>query len=148
MIEFHTSDKTMSDYEVFRFLNNVARSEWEEGRRAYNKAIRVTLISLGYDRFWVEGRFREMLDKFESEIIFDEAEEPKYLFDLTNPLYAEEIYDFCSDREFPDIFYEQKWSLAEYIDNDCREEFEQYLLDLGFTPDFLFDDEPTCQSGE
>lgn len=53
----------LSKEEVINLLNTVGRSETVENPRVYLKAIRCTLISLGYDEEWVNGKFRNILEK-------------------------------------------------------------------------------------
>lgn len=66
--------KIMNENEMNDFIEKVGRSEvWEEKRRiangnlnynypTYLKAVRVTLITLGYDQDWVETVFAPALD--------------------------------------------------------------------------------------
>lgn len=66
--------KIMTNEEMNTFIERVGRSEiWEEKRRiangnlnynypTYLKAVRVTLITLGYDQDWVETVFAPALD--------------------------------------------------------------------------------------
>lgn len=46
------------------FLNQLLRAEYAENPRVYTKAIRATLIALGYDERYVEGAFRDILEKY------------------------------------------------------------------------------------
>lgn len=48
--------------EVVRFVNSLHRAEADENKRVYLKAVRVTLLSLGFDSDWVEGVFRDVLE--------------------------------------------------------------------------------------
>lgn len=46
------------------FLNSVMRDEYEENPRVYTKAIRATLIALGYDERYINGEFRERMEQY------------------------------------------------------------------------------------
>lgn len=52
----------MSASEMRMFLNQIDRAEFDENPRVYAKAIRTTLIVLGYDDDWVNGEFRDNLE--------------------------------------------------------------------------------------
>lgn len=67
--------KKMSKKKMYEFIKSISRFElYEElerlcpgkpsGKSAYLKAVRVTLISLGYDTHWVEGDFRHALETY------------------------------------------------------------------------------------
>lgn len=45
-----------------QFLCNVHREECDRDPVVYCKAIRATLLALGYDMDWVDGEFCEMLE--------------------------------------------------------------------------------------
>lgn len=53
--------KRMSDAEAMDLIDGISRAELRECPRSYFKAVRATLIALGYDEHWVNGRFREMM---------------------------------------------------------------------------------------
>ena len=64
--------KRMTDEEMYRFIDSICRAELEEEVKElkntyqyprYLKAVRVTLVSLGYDVMWVDGHFRTALEK-------------------------------------------------------------------------------------
>lgn len=63
------TNKIMTREEAKDFISHCSRAEWYECPRSYNKAIRVTLINLGYDEEWVNETFRDMLDEFESSFV-------------------------------------------------------------------------------
>lgn len=46
------------------FLTLVMRAEYEENPRVYTKAIRSTLIALGYDENYINGEFRERMENY------------------------------------------------------------------------------------
>lgn len=46
------------------FIADLGRSELFDNKTSYFKAVRVTLISLGFDRDIINGRFRECLERF------------------------------------------------------------------------------------
>lgn len=46
------------------FLTSVMRAEYEENPRVYTKAIRSTLIALGYDENYINGEFRDRMEKY------------------------------------------------------------------------------------
>jgi hypothetical protein len=51
------------DYPVMcEFFNQISRFEFAERPIEYSKAVRVTLIALGYDEEWVNGEFRQYLE--------------------------------------------------------------------------------------
>lgn len=56
--------KTMTDQEARELIAKAHRAECEENPRIYLKAIRATLIALGYDPDWVNGRGREIFEEF------------------------------------------------------------------------------------
>lgn len=56
--------KTMTDEEARYLIARAHRAECEENPRVYLKAIRATLIALGYDPDWVNGRGREIFEAF------------------------------------------------------------------------------------
>lgn len=75
-MENRKQGKTMDKDEMKRYILSLGRSELfdeidhmrsEVGKRIpyprYLKAIRVSLVALGYDQQWVEGEFRDALDK-------------------------------------------------------------------------------------
>ena len=53
----------LSDQETQELISRAHRAECEE-TRVYLKAVRATLIALGYDEEWVNGRAREIFDAF------------------------------------------------------------------------------------
>lgn len=53
----------MKGEELQLFVNQLSRVEFESDPIVYSKAIRVTLIALGYDETWVNTDFREFLEK-------------------------------------------------------------------------------------
>ena len=55
--------KTMTKEEMHRFINGVCRAEMDWNFIVYAKAIRATLLELGYDEDFVEGTLREELEK-------------------------------------------------------------------------------------
>lgn len=54
----------LSDQEARELISRAHRAECEENPRVYLKAIRATLIALGYDEEWVNGRAREIFEDF------------------------------------------------------------------------------------
>lgn len=46
------------------FLSSLDRAEYLENPRVYLKAIRVTLIALGYSERYINGYFREYLEDY------------------------------------------------------------------------------------
>lgn len=46
------------------FIADLGRSELFDNKTSYFKAVRVTLISLGFDRDIINGRFKECLERF------------------------------------------------------------------------------------
>lgn len=56
--------KTMTDQEARELIARAHRAECEEDPKIYLKAVRATLIALGYDEDWVNGRFREIIEDF------------------------------------------------------------------------------------
>ena len=68
-------NKTMSEYEMTEYINKIGRSELfdeikdmkksnvSQNYPYYLKAIRVSLIALGYDQQWVETTFKNALNK-------------------------------------------------------------------------------------
>lgn len=55
--------KRLDDDEARRLIAGVRRAELYECPRSYMKAVRATLIALGYDEYWVNGRFREIMSE-------------------------------------------------------------------------------------
>lgn len=53
----------MTDAELHLFVNRLSRAEFEMNPIVYSKAVRVTLVSLGYDETWVDTDVRELLEK-------------------------------------------------------------------------------------
>lgn len=53
----------MTDEEMHRFINGVCRAEMDWNFTVYSKAIRATLLELGYDDDFVEITFREEFEK-------------------------------------------------------------------------------------
>lgn len=45
------------------FLLNLERAELHANKTVYLKAVRVTLIALGYDENYINGEFREKLEE-------------------------------------------------------------------------------------
>lgn len=56
------NNKKMNFEELKDFINNISRAELEENPIIYLKAIRVSLIALGYDEDWVNTEFRDYLE--------------------------------------------------------------------------------------
>ena len=54
--------KKMNKDEMKTFVNKLSRAELHSDAVIYTKAVRVTLINLGYDEAWVNGEFREYLE--------------------------------------------------------------------------------------
>lgn len=54
--------KVMDEAEMWRFINAAHRTECDANEWVYTKAIRASLIALGYDQDWVNGPFREALE--------------------------------------------------------------------------------------
>lgn len=46
------------------FLNSVMRAEYLDNPRVYKKAIRATLIALGYDEDYINGEFRTRMEEY------------------------------------------------------------------------------------
>ena len=55
------TSKRLNDDEAHRLIAGVRRVELYECPRSYMKAVRATLIALGYDEYWVNSKFREMM---------------------------------------------------------------------------------------
>lgn len=55
--------KVLSASESDALISAIGRAEMYEHPRAYLKAVRATLISLGYHAAWVNGRFRKDLER-------------------------------------------------------------------------------------
>lgn len=70
----------MSFEEMRDFLNKISRADFQENPIIYSKAIRVSLIALGYDEDWVNDEFREYLETT-YEYFFDDfsSRKNKYL---------------------------------------------------------------------
>jgi len=56
--------KIMAEAEMWDFINQTCRSEADENKWVYLKAIRVSLLALHYDRDWVESTFRDALEYY------------------------------------------------------------------------------------
>lgn len=56
--------KTMTDAEALELIARAHRAECEEDPRIFLKGVRATLIALGYDPEWVNGRGREIFEDF------------------------------------------------------------------------------------
>lgn len=54
--------KCLDEAATKKLIAGVARAELDECPRSYLKAVRVTLLGLGYDPQWVEGDFRDALE--------------------------------------------------------------------------------------
>lgn len=54
--------KKMNQDEMKTFVNKLSRAELHSNVAVYTKAVRVTLIALGYDEDWVNEEFREYLE--------------------------------------------------------------------------------------
>ena len=63
MINKEQKAKTMTKEEMRRFINGVCRAEMDWNFTVYSKAIRATLLELGYDENFVEDTLREELEK-------------------------------------------------------------------------------------
>lgn len=50
------------------FFNDLGRAELYENKRVFLKAVRVTLISLGYDESWVNDQFRDLLESYFGDV--------------------------------------------------------------------------------
>lgn len=64
----------MTEKEMMEFIRGVGRSElWDELKDRpkqyprYLKAVRVSLVELGYDEEWVDTTFREALESYYME---------------------------------------------------------------------------------
>lgn len=70
----------MSFDEMRDFLGKISRAEFEDNPIIFSKAIRVSLIALGYDEEWVNDEFRQYLETT-YEYFFDEyiSRKNKYL---------------------------------------------------------------------
>lgn len=55
--------KTMNEKEAKEFICECLRAEAYENPRVFSKAVRVTLLALGYNSEWVENTFRDTLDE-------------------------------------------------------------------------------------
>lgn len=55
-------EKKMNQDEMKTFVNKLSRAELHSNVAVYTKAVRVTLIALGYDEDWVNEEFREYLE--------------------------------------------------------------------------------------
>ena len=60
--------KRMTDQEARELIARAHRAECDEDPRIFLKAVRATLIALGYDEEWVNGRGREIFEAFVEEI--------------------------------------------------------------------------------
>lgn len=56
--------KRMTDAEARELIARAHRAECEEDPRIFLKGVRATLIALGYDPEWVNGRGREIFEDF------------------------------------------------------------------------------------
>lgn len=56
--------KTMTDQEALDLISRAHRAECDEDPRVFLKGVRATLIALGYDEEWANGRFREIIEDF------------------------------------------------------------------------------------
>lgn len=64
--------KNILSYDEMRdFLGKISRAEFEDNPIIFSKAIRVSLIALGYDEEWVNDEFRQYLERT-YEYFFDE----------------------------------------------------------------------------
>lgn len=54
--------KIMNFEEMREFLGKLSRAEFESNPIIFSKAVRVSLIALGYDENWVNTEFREYLE--------------------------------------------------------------------------------------
>ena len=59
--------KKMTDQEARELISRAHRAECDEDPRIFLKAVRATLIALDYDEEWVNGRGREIFEKFIEE---------------------------------------------------------------------------------
>ncbi len=57
------NQKTMTKEEMTQFIGNVCRDEMNRNFSIYSKAIRATLLALGYNEDFVEDTFREEFEK-------------------------------------------------------------------------------------
>lgn len=69
------TDKLLSSIESEALISDVDRAELYENPRVYLKAVRSTLIALGYNPEWVNGEFREAL---ELAYLSDSGVDPAY----------------------------------------------------------------------
>lgn len=52
-----------NEEQIHSLLNKLSRYESTVNPKVYFKAVRVTLLTLGYDEEWVNGDFREKLEE-------------------------------------------------------------------------------------
>lgn len=52
------------DKSFIEFLNSVMRAEYDDNPTVYKKAIRATLIALGYDEDYINGEFRSRMEDY------------------------------------------------------------------------------------
>lgn len=69
LLNFQSADSVrlpcLCDYDFFKaFVNSVIRSEYFDNPIIYKKAIRATLIALGYNEDFINGEFRHNFDLF------------------------------------------------------------------------------------
>lgn len=58
----------LSEDNIDSFLTSCMRAEMYENKRVYMKAIRATLIAIGFTDKFVNGFFREYMERFYSDI--------------------------------------------------------------------------------
>lgn len=65
------NDKTMSPRETIQVCTSIDRAELYQDPVVYLKAVRATLIALGYESEQVNGSFRDLLESYYADAIAD-----------------------------------------------------------------------------
>lgn len=65
------NDKTMSPRETIQVCTGIDRAELYQDPIVYLKAVRATLIALGYESEQINGSFRDLLESYYADAIAD-----------------------------------------------------------------------------
>lgn len=68
------NNKTMSPRETIQVCTGIDRAELYQDPIVYLKAVRATLIALGYESEQVNGSFRDLLESYYADAIADASE--------------------------------------------------------------------------
>lgn len=64
LINRHKPGLTMPAARMQAFIQQIDRAELDEDPRVYQKAVCVTLLSLGYDLEWINGTLRPAMERY------------------------------------------------------------------------------------